>query len=792
MAPNQKSGEGGKLCPPISVSESNTGFTSQLIVSPWVIALWLATVICGCLGLFGIGLSTISAHSDVLHAAALPGITHSRSVRRKRQRQERESHPEDESDAADYSRYSSHMQDAESIPQQQAKIAENAASRGHKIGDDLQFADEAVSGTKLRRTGLDAMLKAAEEGRFKVLYFYSVSRLARESVITMPILKRLVHKYGVRVISVTEGLDSDIPGWEVTATILSLVSDRFIKELAESSFRGKEGAIAEDYSVGDTCYGFGSEPVPGSERSRRGGGYRPRMRYVIDPITAKWVRQIFHWFVVDKWNISQIVRELNKTRAPKPKKKKNSTSSWYHAFVVEVLSRCKYVGVWPWGTHRTVRDPETGETSRELRSEEECGKWLRHFPKLAIVDLDLFVRAQELLDENEAKYGPVRDDDGRLKGSLKGHPKGTPRHLIAGLIECGACGGRFIIGGTGSTKMLCPAYRRGECSSKTQLKRVLAEDLIMKAIGERIIASPDWLQAVYAACLEAWQNRDESIPEKLINIRREIAERETQIARLLELAEEGNAPSDLNRRIRERRAEIGDLRKSEARLKREQSRHGEAPTLEWVRGQVDDLADVLRGEMPAAAFALRDLVGGKIVVNEMAVPGSKRKTYRAIVDVTAGSLGHAAEVLEDEESSDFERIEIPIVDSSDGKQRRAARQMYEDDMLEVDIARSLGVSQSRVTALLKQSFSETGDELPDGRTRRSRLAKKSTVPAKFEQLADEVMMLYEKEMLLMEIAEALSCNRDTVTAAIRFWHESRGLPVPDGRTRRKSLKRKAS
>ena len=128
------------------------------------------------------------------------------------------------------------------------------------------------------------MLKAAEEGRFTVLYFYSISRLARESVITMPILKRLVHKFGIRVISVTEGLDSENPGWEVTATILSLVSDRFIKELAESSFRGKEGAIADGYSGGDLCYGYGSEPVPGTEHSRRGRGYRPRMRYVLSLI----------------------------------------------------------------------------------------------------------------------------------------------------------------------------------------------------------------------------------------------------------------------------------------------------------------------------------------------------------------------------------------------------------------------------------------------------------------------------------------------------------------------------
>jgi hypothetical protein len=51
------------------------------------------------------------------------------------------------------------------------------------------------------------------------------------------------------------------------------------------------------------------------------------------------------------------------------------------------------------------------------------------------------------------------------------------------------------------------------------------------------------------------------------------------------------------------------------------------------------------------------------------------------------------------------------------------------------------------------------------------------------------MELYREDMLLQDIAAKLKCDRNTVTQAIRYWHTSRGLPVPDGRTRRKSLKR---
>ena len=47
-------------------------------------------------------------------------------------------------------------------------------------------------------------------------------------------------------------------------------------------------------------------------------------------------------------------------------------------------------------------------------------------------------------------------------------------------------------------------------------------------------------------------------------------------------------------------------------------------------------------------------------------------------------------------------------------------------------------------------------------------------------------------MLLGDIAEQLGCDRNTVTSAIRYWHEERELPVPDGRTRRKDLEVKSS
>jgi len=65
----------------------------------------------------------------------------------------------------------------------------------------------------------------------------------------------------------------------------------------------------------------------------------------------------------------------------------------------------------------------------------------------------------------------------------------------------------------------------------------------------------------------------------------------------------------------------------------------------------------------------------------------------------------------------------------------------------------------------------------------------TTAPAVAE-LANRAKELWDQGLMMREIATALGCCRDTVTAAVGYWHTSRNLPVPDGRARRKELPRK--
>jgi site-specific DNA recombinase len=761
----------------------------------------LVLVISGRLASFGIDFSTFSAQfSDLLSAAAVlqsaatSPVVHARR-RRRRGKPAAEQLADTGNVAASYSRYSSDQQREESISDQQRKCNEAADTNGHRIFPELEFEDQAVSGTKLRRDGLDAMIRAAENGEFHVLYFHSLSRLARESVITMPLLKRLVYVLKVRVISVTEGIDSARDGWDVIASIMSLMHERYIKELSENVFRGQEGAVLAGLCVGDYRFGYKSEPIPGSETTRRGRNAKPRMTYVIEESEAAWVIRIYHWYVIDKRSLSWITRELNRRGAPKDHR--STTKSWHHALVVGVLSSKKYIGRWPWGEMKNVRDPMTGAVHQEARDEEECGRWMRAFPHLRIVSDDMFAQAQQLLQENYEKYAANRRDDGTLDWSRRGSSDCPPRHLLHQLIQCGACEAIFHVSGGNAKYQVCSGSKKGVCECRTQLRRDRAERMILERIGSRILSDPAWFQEVFRRLQQAWERHEAMVPTELGAVERAIGDVDQKIARLVDRVEKGDNDPDICRRLEERREERRQLIRRRDQLQQSQISQQQAPTEDWLRGQLQQLDNTLHEPTPAAAYALRDLVGGSIVVTEIKAEGKQRHHLRGSFTLRTAAVARAA-VLQGQAqqlpadtpatSDGGEQIVIDFVDPDPlDEESERAKALYDQGLLNVAIAQELKCSKSQVTKLLHHWFESRGLQMPDGRARRSGLAVKHVDPPLYQQLADKVMELVDQGALLQDIATAVDHGRDTITAVIRFWHQSRGLPVPDGRTRRKSL-----
>jgi site-specific DNA recombinase len=700
--------------------------------------------------------------------------------------------------SASYARFSSDMQRDESISDQQRKCREKAAAYGHSIAQELEFRDDAVSGTKRDRDGLNALLAAAEAKKFNVLYFHSLSRLSRESVITLPLLKQLVYNYGVRVISVTEGIDSNDTAWELIAHIMAIVHEQYLKDLAANVFRGQEGAVLAGLCVGDYCFGFTSAPIPGSEQGRRGRNAKPRKTYIVDPETAAWVARIFHWFVHERQSLRWIARELNRLGAPKDHRA--TKTQWLHQYLPPLLRNRKYIGGWPWGEKQNVRDPLTGKIHQKDRPPEECQKWLRHFPHLQLIDNETFEEAQRLLKENDDVYAASRKENGKLKGSQRGASAKHPRHLLSGLVKCGHCGRTFYVGGSGGKYLFCPGYHQGVCRCQTQLRRDRAETMILNEIGGQILANPAWRELVFQETLKAWDAHEAQIPSELVAAERSLAEVEQKIANLVDRVENGQGGPELDERLTQRRGERRTLAERVERLRRADQVRPPLPTQGWVDDQLRNLGDVLSQGTPAAAMALRNLVGGQIVVTEVRRPGRARYHLRgrftvrvsAAVQVLVGSRGGAAQ----DDGADVSDGGEIIIDFREPPQYEAeserAKELWDKKWLMVRIAEEMGKKKSYVRKLIKHWFESRDLPVPDGRGRRSTLEQKHQVPPMFEALAAPVETLVKEGLLISEIADRLGCCPATITKVIDYLRTTRGLSIPDGRTRRKSLNRKVS
>jgi DNA invertase Pin-like site-specific DNA recombinase len=691
-----------------------------------------------------------------------------------------------------YARYSSDLQDERSISDQQRKCRDRAASDGNEIDPELEFSDEAVSGAKSDRTGFEALMGAARAGRLKTLYLESLSRLARDSVLTLQTVRELVYLLKVRVVSIDDGIDTATSDqWELLVAIFGIQNEQYLRSLAKFVFRGQEGVVLDGLCVGDYCLGVKSEPIPGSEKSRRGRNRKPQTKYIAVHDEAAWVMLIFHWFVNDKRSLNWIAKEL--TRRGAPKDHRSTTKTWRHQQVADLLKNEKYIGLWPWGKMKNVRDPMTGKIRQVPRSPAETKKWLRHFPELQIIDNETFEKAQQRLRENAEAMAAARttktDKRGQRKAELNGSTTKMaecfPRHLLSQLIACGpSCGRKWHVSGKDSRYMHCPGYRMGDCDCGTTLRRDLAEELILHDIGVKILGNFQLRAVVLKALRDAWDRLQQTLPKELTMAEKALADVEQIVSMLLDRCERTTSP-DLDERLRQRCSERDSLKAKVERL-RGTVVPLEPPSEEWLDAQLRDLRSVLSGGGPAAAIALRKLLAGPIVVTEVRLPGKRRHYLQGRFSVKLHALATAVGVelpgtegseLETTITIDFRKVD-PHVELAD-----KVKSDFDSDMSVDDILAKHGISYTTYDKAMDYWYESRGLVRPDGRTLRARLKGKQP-----DSLMDKIMELWCDDMSNFEIADQFGCCRDTVTAKVAEWHRARGLTVPDGRARRREIR----
>ena len=243
----------------------------------------------------------------------------------------------------------------------------------HPLWEYIDTYIDIGSGRSIKsRPGFKRLMADCEAGRIDLIFTKSISRLGRNCVDFLMVLRRL-KELGVDVYFQNEGI------------FLSNESSEFILSLhaalaqAESENKSTDIRWGIRKSTTNPDSPAFSRPCFGYNRNEEG-------KLVINEQEAETVRKIFSWYE-QGWSIVKIKKDLETSRIPSPRGKRR----WAVRTISDMLSNEKYAGNSVYGKTVIAEYP----SMRQVRnSPDTVSKSENHHP--AIINKSLFDRVQEL------------------------------------------------------------------------------------------------------------------------------------------------------------------------------------------------------------------------------------------------------------------------------------------------------------------------------------------------------------------------------------------------------------
>ena len=222
------------------------------------------------------------------------------------------------------------------------------------------------------RPGFKCLMVDCEAGRIDLIYTKSISRLGRNCVDFLVVLRRL-KELGVDVYFQNEGI---FLSNESSELILSLHEALAQAESEDKSTSIRWGIRKSTSNPDSPAF---SRPCFGYVRDRE-------KKLVINEKKAEIVRKIFGWYE-QGWSIVRIKKELEASRILSPKGKRR----WANATITDILSNEKYAGD---ATYGKTTISEYPSMRRVRNNPDQVPRSENHHP--AIIDKACFERVQEL------------------------------------------------------------------------------------------------------------------------------------------------------------------------------------------------------------------------------------------------------------------------------------------------------------------------------------------------------------------------------------------------------------
>ena len=187
--------------------------------------------------------------------------------------------------AALYARVSTARQEQEeTIDSQIAEVRQRIESDEALLLDSNIYVDEGYSGSLLERPSLDAMLDAAKNKEFDVLYIYDLGRLSRQLSHLLIVIEQL-DKYEREVVSLHERI-TGTPEDKFLLQIMGSMHEYERAKIAERFRRGKMYKAKSGKLVGyNAPYGYSYNRETGS--------------FEVNETEAATVRKMFEWVALE-------------------------------------------------------------------------------------------------------------------------------------------------------------------------------------------------------------------------------------------------------------------------------------------------------------------------------------------------------------------------------------------------------------------------------------------------------------------------------------------------------------
>ncbi|WCN39480.1 recombinase family protein [Aneurinibacillus uraniidurans] len=312
------------------------------------------------------------------------------------------------------------IEQSESTEHQISQLMAHLKSMGEQYytASELHYIDEAFSGyyTKMEeRPAFKQMIEDAKVGKFNMLLLREISRVGRDDEENLRFVNRF-RALGVRIKSLHDGFDSDVPGSELGFKVKNMIA-----QIESERISARVSAGMREKAKKGTW--MGSMVPIGYVRDKN------TQKLVIDESYAPIIRDIFHMYVFERLGTTKICDILNE-RGDRTK----SGKLFLRSHLRQIIQNPVYIGQVTYGRTRAQLNREYDDSGNLSQKNMKLIKTndpvVVEDAHQAIIDKLTFCKAQEIMKER----GGIID-------------RRTPRHAkypLVGIAKCGLCGAGML------------------------------------------------------------------------------------------------------------------------------------------------------------------------------------------------------------------------------------------------------------------------------------------------------------------------------------------------------------